>query len=359
MPRVSPARRQADDAEDFLGTDDDKISLKSLVQQGVSAVLVGLLGLFVLAGVSTLSAPYSTAATASTTTVAGSVDVTRAEPVTSEVDADLAGTTAQDTSSDLDDPSRNEDISRNSLRSELNKAVSEEKQQQRNDSLAQVEEQVAAGVQNAAADQRAAALTGQSSAITSEQSRIQAEAAAKAAAEKLAKEQAALASGTLKNTTKSSAASDPALDSALAAVSTGGCTTPMAPGAYIRGAGWGQYGSWARYHTGVDLSAPYGTPIRAACDGVVLAKDGGGWAGINVSIAHAGGGATLYAHMSSKTVRAGQVVKAGQVIGYVGLTGRTFGPHLHFEYYPNPSSIGDPYTSADPAGYMLRKGVRL
>ncbi len=364
MPRVSPARRFADDEVDgILGTDDGKISLRSLVQQGISAVLVGLLGLFVLAGVSTLSAPYSTAATGATTTIGGSVDVTRAEPVTSPLDLDLVATTTLDASSDLNDPSRNEDISRNSLRSELNKAVSEELQQQRDDSLAQVEQQVAAGAQNAAAEERAATLTGQNGAIVGEQARVQAEAEAKAAAQKKA-EQAALAAGTLKNTGKSgstkSNAVDPSFDAALAALSgSSGCTTPIAPGAYIRGAGFGQYGSWSRYHTGVDLSAPYGTPVRAVCDGIVIAKDGGGWAGINVAIAHAGGGATLYAHMSSKTVRPGQFVTAGQVIGYVGLTGRTFGTHCHFEYYPNPSTIGDPYTAADPTGYMLRKGVRI
>jgi len=363
---VSPARKAFgldDEVDDIIGQDESRISMSSLVKQGVSAVLVGLLGVVALAGVSTFSAPYSTAAASSSTTIAGAVDVTRAEPVLAETDADLGASSTQDTTADLNDPSRNEDLSRNSLRAELNKAVSEEMEQQRSDSLAQVQEQVAAGAQNSATDARAAALTGQSGAITGEQARLKAEAAAaaaaKAAAEKLARQQAALAAGTLKTSTKSTAnnaASTSQID--LSGVpSSGGCVAPMS--SYIRGAGWGAYGSWSRYHTGIDLSASYGTPIRAVCDGVVLAKDGGGWAGINVSIAHPGGGATLYAHMSARTVRAGDTVKAGQIIGYVGLTGRTFGPHLHLEYYPNPGTIGDPYTSADPASFLLRKGVRL
>ena len=359
MPSAAPARRalgSEDDIADFLDAGGDTtITVGALVQQGVSAVLVGLLGLFALAGISTVSAPYSAASATTTTAVAGSVDVSRGEPIDSALDVEPAASTV-DTTADLDDPSRNEDISRNSVRSELNKAVSQEMEQQRNGSLAQLQQQVAAGAQAAAADQRAEVLGGQSGAIAGEQARVQAQGAATA---QLAREQAALAAGTLTSGSKSSGA-NPALDAALASiVSSSGCTTPMAPGSYIRGAGWGAYGSWSRYHTGVDLSASYGTPIRAACSGVVLAKDGGSWAGINVSIAHSGGGATLYAHMSAKTVRAGDVVKAGQIIGYVGLTGRTFGPHLHFEYYPTPSTIGDPYTSADPVSYMLRRGVRI
>ena len=164
MPSAAPARRalgSEDDIADFLDAGGDTtITVGALVQQGVSAVLVGLLGLFALAGISTVSAPYSAASATTTTAVAGSVDVSRGEPIDSALDVEPAASTV-DTTADLDDPSRNEDISRNSVRSELNKAVSQEMEQQRNGSLAQLQQQVAAGAQAAAADQRAEVLGGQ------------------------------------------------------------------------------------------------------------------------------------------------------------------------------------------------------
>ncbi len=135
--------------------------------------------------------------------------------------------------------------------------------------------------------------------------------------------------------------------------------TPIAAGSYTRGAVFGEYGMWSRYHTGVDLDAAYGTPIRAAGSGVVVASDGGGWAGIHVVILHADGSRTLYAHMSSKVAQPGTVVKAGQLIGYVGMTGRAFGYHCHFEYYPPNATVGDPYTAADPLPFMLKHGVTI
>ena len=76
-------------------------------------------------------------------------------------------------------------------------------------------------------------------------------------------------------------------------------------------------------------------------------------------IAHGDGGATLYAHMASTTVSVGQQVQAGQLIGYVGMTGRTFGPHLHWEYYPSAGSVGNPYTTSDPMSWLGARGVSM
>ena len=89
------------------------------------------------------------------------------------------------------------------------------------------------------------------------------------------------------------------------------------------------------YHSGTDISAPEGTPILAAADGTVTIANAtdswGGSYGYYVKIDHGGGLTTLYAHCSNICVTVGQQVQAGQVIAYVGQTGRATGPHLHFE----------------------------
>ena len=89
------------------------------------------------------------------------------------------------------------------------------------------------------------------------------------------------------------------------------------------------------YHSGTDISAPEGTPILAAADGTVTIANAtdswGGSYGYYVKIDHGGGLTTLYAHCSSICVTVGQQVLAGQVVAYVGQTGRATGPHLHFE----------------------------
>ena len=86
---------------------------------------------------------------------------------------------------------------------------------------------------------------------------------------------------------------------------------------------------------GIDLGAPRGTPIYAAADGmVIVARNNGAWNGgygNYVVITHPNGVQTLYAHMRSTIVFAGQSVASGQLIGYEGATGRATGPHLHFE----------------------------
>jgi murein DD-endopeptidase MepM/ murein hydrolase activator NlpD len=86
-------------------------------------------------------------------------------------------------------------------------------------------------------------------------------------------------------------------------------------------------------HKGVDFGAPRGTPILAAGDGVVKLAGPRGTFGNYVRIEHAGGYETAYAHMRgfAKGLRAGKKVRQGEVIGYVGTTGRSTGPHLHYE----------------------------
>lgn len=101
-----------------------------------------------------------------------------------------------------------------------------------------------------------------------------------------------------------------------------------------------------KFHSGVDLSAPYRTPVMAAASGVVDKVQRFGGYGLYVRIRHGGGYHSAYAHLSSyaRALRVGQRVQQGQCIGYVGSTGLASGPHLHFEVlryksYVNPLSV--------------------
>jgi murein DD-endopeptidase MepM/ murein hydrolase activator NlpD len=102
---------------------------------------------------------------------------------------------------------------------------------------------------------------------------------------------------------------------------------------------------WGRMHEGIDLGAASGTPIHAAAAGVVVYC---GWEegyGNLTVIDHGGGIATAYGHQSSIAVSCNQQVSQGQVIGYVGNTGHSTGPHLHFEVRVNGTPV-------DPLGYL-------
>jgi murein DD-endopeptidase MepM/ murein hydrolase activator NlpD len=92
---------------------------------------------------------------------------------------------------------------------------------------------------------------------------------------------------------------------------------------------------YTRLHKGMDFKAGYGTPILAATDGRVAAAGWAGGYGKQVRINHAGGLMTSYSHMSRIAAQPGTMVRQGQVIGYVGSTGLSTGPHLHYELYRN------------------------
>ncbi|HEY7694186.1 MAG TPA: peptidoglycan DD-metalloendopeptidase family protein [Gaiellaceae bacterium] len=102
---------------------------------------------------------------------------------------------------------------------------------------------------------------------------------------------------------------------------------------------------WGRMHEGIDLGAAYGTPITAAAAGTVIYAGWlGGYGNLTV-IDHGGGLATAYGHQSGIAVSLGQQVAQGEVIGYVGSTGHSTGPHLHFEVRVNGQAV-------DPLGYL-------
>jgi murein DD-endopeptidase MepM/ murein hydrolase activator NlpD len=84
-------------------------------------------------------------------------------------------------------------------------------------------------------------------------------------------------------------------------------------------------------HTGQDIAAPTGTPVRASADGRVITSGSGGAYGNSIMLVHSGGLTTFYAHLAAKSVQVGQEVKAGDQVGTVGSTGWSTGPHLHYE----------------------------
>ena len=102
---------------------------------------------------------------------------------------------------------------------------------------------------------------------------------------------------------------------------------------------------WGRLHAGIDIGVGYGTPIHAAAAGTVVLAGWTGGYGNYTCIDHGGGMATCYGHQSSYAVSGGAQVGQGQVIGYVGNTGHSFGAHLHFEVRINGTPV-------DPLGYL-------
>ncbi len=107
-----------------------------------------------------------------------------------------------------------------------------------------------------------------------------------------------------------------------------------------------------RAHKGVDLSAPVGTPIYATADGVVGKASWFGGYGLYVQLEHGNDLETRYGHMSRLAVAEGQHIHKGDVLGYVGTTGRSTGPHLHYEVRVNGVAV-------NPIPYMQQDRVSL
>ena len=109
---------------------------------------------------------------------------------------------------------------------------------------------------------------------------------------------------------------------------------------------------WGRLHAGVDLAAGTGSPIRAVTDAVVESARRESGYGLCVRLRHADGTVSVYAHMSRLLVSTGEKVSAGQRIGLEGNTGRSTGPHLHFEIRVNGTPI-------NPAAWLRKRGVAV
>jgi murein DD-endopeptidase MepM/ murein hydrolase activator NlpD len=107
--------------------------------------------------------------------------------------------------------------------------------------------------------------------------------------------------------------------------------------------------SRGRAHNGVDWPVPTGTPVRASTGGRVTHAGAAGDYGFAVYVDHGNGLETRYAHLSRVSVRAGDVVNAGQVVGESGSTGRSTGPHLHFEVRQDGRPV-------DPLGHINASG---
>jgi murein DD-endopeptidase MepM/ murein hydrolase activator NlpD len=118
-----------------------------------------------------------------------------------------------------------------------------------------------------------------------------------------------------------------------------------------------------RAHKGIDLAAPTGTPIYATADGMVSKAEWFSSYGLYVSLEHGGEIQTRYGHMSRLNVASGQQVRKGDLIGYVGSTGRSTGPHLHYEVRvagqavnPMPYMQSEMLAAADPVSTATGRG---
>jgi murein DD-endopeptidase MepM/ murein hydrolase activator NlpD len=117
------------------------------------------------------------------------------------------------------------------------------------------------------------------------------------------------------------------------------------------------YGNRVRPHRGTDFAARRGTPILATASGTVIASTRRGGNGKFVKIKHNATYATQYLHMKNRNVKKGQYVKQGDVIGWVGMTGNTGGPHVCYRFWKNGKEV-DPFKQKLPAAEPLKKKLK-
>ena len=290
MPRTSPTQR--DQARRAL-IDDVRDNRRGWLQHGVAALAVSVLGLGVAGSL------------ALTGNASDNGGATRTQPAGTSVSAAREGAAL---------------TSRSSTRTALDPAKVKSLADQRAEELAKADDKIAAAATGKKVDKREKVL-----AETSNEARD--------AARKLAAKGGKPAPKTEPSPTAGDA--------------TGKTCLPASH--YHVAATFGQVGSWARYHTGFDFAAPIGTTLRAPASGVVTNAGSGpasGWAGNYVAIKYPDGTQSLMAHMSTVSVQVGQKVTGCDTVGAIGMTGRTFGPHVHFEIYPAGIT---PATSTGPS----------
>jgi murein DD-endopeptidase MepM/ murein hydrolase activator NlpD len=335
---------------------------KGWLWHGFAALGISALGLAVAAAVGLTTDAQTTRDLSAVPDTSGTVATTPAEKLSKKSAIEDPALTAVGTreSSANDRPTRS---------AAVRAALVEEAAAQRDESLAKTADEISRAAQSASRDARQKELKHVDGASREAAAQIAAENLRRAVAARVAaanKRQAAESQPN--NSGAGSAKSEPGnrndVGSGSGSAGSGGGNgggggdgvSPV-PGAVI-GAHFGEYGSWSRYHTGLDFRAAYGTPIRAVKGGVVLyAGNSGDWAGNHVAIKHTDGRTTMYSHMSSMAVRTGQSVSAGQVVGRVGETGRAFGAHLHFELYPAGVKYGDVYKAINPQPWLASIGV--
>lgn len=341
------------------------------LSHGLAALAISALGLAVAGSVSLTTSAQPLAAPAPASNSVRTSETVQSRPTTAG-GAALPGT-APEAGTQQSAPAegslaaftRSQVVADTSRTDQLQAAVVKERAAQRAEDLAKSAEQVSQAARDAGGAARSQELATteratREAAVKLAQQRL-AEAVRKRVAAEVERQGVQTTTPTTGTTGTDPTATDPTssgVDVTTTVPAGGGSSSPV-PGAVI-GAHFGQYGLWSRYHTGLDFRAGYGTPIKAVADGVVLyAGNSGDWAGNHVAIRHAGGVTTMSSHMSSMAVSAGQSVKAGQVVGYVGQTGRAFGPHLHFELYPSGVKYGDVYRAVNPVPWLRGIGVNV
>lgn len=117
------------------------------------------------------------------------------------------------------------------------------------------------------------------------------------------------------------------------------------------------YGNKIRAHKGTDYAAPVGTPIMATANGTIIESRYKGGNGNYVKIRHNSTYSTQYLHMSKRAVKVGDVVKQGDIIGYIGMTGNTAGPHVCYRFWKNGKQV-DPLKQKLPAAEPMKEKVK-
>ena len=330
------------------------------LSHGLAALAISALGLAVAGSVSLTTSAQPIAAPPAS--------AVQTDPAGAPVSgATVPGSTMPGTSSAAEtaaaDPSlaaftRPVAVENSSRSARLQAAVVKERAAQRSEDLAKSAEQATQAARKAGGAARSQELATSDRATRQAAVKIAQERLAAAVRQRVAAEMERQGVENADTSAAPSTTTTPGVDVTTTVPAGGGSASPV-PGAVI-GAHFGQYGSWSRYHTGLDFRASYGTPIKAVADGVVMyAGNSGDWAGNHIAVRHAGGVTSMSSHMSSMAVSAGQSVKAGQTIGYVGSTGRSFGPHLHFELYPAGVRYGDVYRAVNPVPWLRTIGVNV